>query len=512
MARMIPPVPHRGTNSEGEGEIFLSLRDDPVTRDWIVLHSLDIAHHMKQIAGEIDFVIIIPSKGVLCVEVKGCHSLRRLDGQWFYGPASHPDSRGPFKQASQAMHSLRKQLITRYPALSHILFWSAVIFPYIPFHEQSGEWHSWQVIDSNLLSTRSIGQVLERVLDEARGFVTRRPDTFWFHPQLAEPSLVQSLTIAQALRPNFEFFESPASRAHRQSEELKHYTVEQFTALDAMEANPRVLFQGPAGTGKTLLAIEAARRGYEAKHKVLLLCYNRLLGKWLEEQVRDLQGRVTCKTLHRYMLTISGLGAGERTRGFWQDELPLAAMDKLLAATGEGHLSDEIILDEAQDILRDAYLDVLDLSLRGGISSGRWRFFGDFEKQAIYNSAALSLESFQRAYAPGVPIYSLRVNCRNTPRIATLVHLLGGLHPGYAKILRPDNKVEPELKYYMNATQQQELLIDTLQRLYAEGFRGNDIVILSPRAVKASVAGAITSAPWGDRLSANSRKVIDNVV
>jgi len=398
------------------------------------------------------------------------------------------------------MHSLRKQLVARYPALSRVLFWSAVIFPYVPFKEQSGEWHPWQVIDSDLLSTRSIGKLLEHVLDEARGFVTKQPGTSWFRPELAEPSLAQSLAIAQALRPNFEFFESPASRAHRQSEELKHYTAEQFAALDAMEANPRVLFQGPAGTGKTMLAIEAARRGYEARRKVLLLCYNRLLGKWLEEQARDLQAYVNCKTLHSYMLTISGLEAGERTGEFWQYELPLAATDKLLAATGEEHLFDEIILDEAQDILWDTYVDVLDLSLRGGISSGRWRFFGDFEKQAIYNSTALSRESFRRAYTPDVPIYSLRVNCRNTPRIAALVHLLGGLHPGYARILRPDNKVEPELKYYMNTTQQQQLLIDTLQRLYAEGFPGNDIVILSPRAAKTSTAGSITRAPWKDRL------------
>src|SRR5260370_259810 len=193
--------------------------------------------------------------------------------------------------------------------------------------------------------------------------------------------------------------------------------------------------------GRLLTAISSAPGLFSS---CLSICCKRLLGKWLEEQARDLQGYVNCKTLHSYMLTISGLEAGERTGGFWQYELPLAATDKLLAATGEEHLFDEIILDEAQDMLRDTYVDFLDLSLRGGISSGRWRFFGDFEKQAIYNSTAFSLESFLQAYAPHVPIYSLRINCRNTPRIAALVHLLGGLHPGYVRILRPDNKVEPE--------------------------------------------------------------------
>ncbi len=140
------------------------------------------------------------------------------------------------------------------------------------------------------------------------------------------------------------------------------------------------------------------------------------------------------------------------------------------------------------------------LSLRGGLSSGRWRFFGDFEKQAIYNAANLTLEDFQKTRVAQTPIYSLRTNCRNTPRIAELVHLLGGLQPRYSKILRPDDKVEPELKYFTDDTNQQVEIIKVLQQLYAEGFSGSDIVILSPRTGAASAASAISSSPWKDRL------------
>src|SRR5437879_2671607 len=142
---MIPDAVHPACASQGERELFHRLRDDPDTRNWIVLHSLDIARHRSQLAGEIDFVVLIPRMGVLCVEVKGCSRMRVENGSWYYGSDPGGDPRGPFRQAAEAMHSLRSRAAADMPGVP---FWTAVVFPYVPFERESVEWHNWQIIDT----------------------------------------------------------------------------------------------------------------------------------------------------------------------------------------------------------------------------------------------------------------------------------------------------------------------------------------------------------------------------
>lgn len=147
MAKMYPAHVFSGTKSRGELEIFRRLKDDPLTEHWIILHSLDVVKHRSQIFGEIDFLIIVPTKGVLCLEVKASKSVRRENGMWYFGSNPKPDPRGPFKQASEAMHSIRTHVSRNNPDLSRLVYWSAVIFPYITFDIRSSEWHHWQGIE-----------------------------------------------------------------------------------------------------------------------------------------------------------------------------------------------------------------------------------------------------------------------------------------------------------------------------------------------------------------------------
>lgn len=261
--RLLPPTIDPQTN-RGERLVFEAFRRG-AQADMTVLHSLDIADHNRQIAGEIDFLVVAPGLRVLVLEVKGVRHLARRDGVWIYGdgPDARTDARGPFTQASSAMHGLRERLVRGRPHLAGVPFWSAACFPLLDFAESSEEWHSWQVIDRRALAARPLDELVADVRRNGRRRMAERR-VRGFDPGAGEPTTAQCDEIVAAARPDFEILESPRSRARRIEEEIRRFTEEQFAALDSMARNPRVVFDGPAGTGKTLLAMEAARRGAAA--------------------------------------------------------------------------------------------------------------------------------------------------------------------------------------------------------------------------------------------------------
>lgn len=498
--RLVPASISSDTPSPGEREIFRRLlqANPEATLGWTVLHSLDIAKHVRQVRGEADFVFIIPYSGVLVLEVKAHKRVSRdpTNGLWYLGQDT-PTPRSPFRQACDAMYSIRKAVLNTDPSLKDVIFCHAVVFPYVGFKVSSTEWNSWEVIDRHSMSRYPIEYLAAAVLIETRRFLKEVQK--WYHLEGQKmPTPGDCQRIVEILRPSFEFCESPRARLQSLQSELKQYTEEQYGALDSMEANPRIVFQGPAGTGKTLLALEAARRASARGDKVLLLCFNHLLGDWIHAEAGGLPG-VTATTLHRFLLRLSGkpvpIGADPQ---YWQADLPSAAIDALLEQDGEIAMFDRLVIDEAQDILHVPYLDVLDLCLRGGLSSGYWTIFGDFTHQNIYQVGTVTVGELaeQRSNAT---TYLLRDNCRNTPRIAAFAHAYGGFEPNYRRIRRSDDTINPQTHLYEGIANRETSLVSSVQYLLDEGFTNDEIVVLSTLGDAQCAVSSVVDQRWRNR-------------
>jgi len=496
VAHLIPPDYPRGT-SPGEALIFDLFRSTDVGAGWTILHSLHLPDHVRQVEGEADFVVLMPGLGVLCLEVKSHLRADFVDGAWYLGSEGSPDYRGPFRQAEMAARSVKRKAASAFPVAHNVLFWPAVVFTHcIPVVESSaGDWHPWQLLTAADLDAGQVDHLLIDVIRHARTHMSGTGSAGWFDPASATPTTSDCAEMRQILRPDVHFLPASLALRNRRKEEIRRFTAEQLIIIDGLDGvNERAMVEGPAGTGKTVLALEEARRASALGARTALLCFNQHLAAELRRDVQQLGlEMVEVATLHSLMQVVAGISAPSNVgSGYWSSDLPDAALAALLGARPR---YDMLIIDEAQDLGAPAYLDVMDALLDGGLARGCWRMFGDFERQAIYaGSPRLAIEHILKR-VPHLVRFKLRRNCRNTPRVAEYIVRLGGLDPGYSKVLRPDNGPggTPRTAFYRSPEHQQQLLADTLEELCSSGeFSAGDIVVLSPRV--ASCAATVARA------------------
>ena len=377
--RMIPGSPFR-TGSQAEKRVFDRLRrafDD----SYAAYHSLKPTRHPNKRFPEIDFVICGP-EGLYLLEVKGGR-VSYLDGVWRYqdryGRVTQSQE-GPFRQAEAALHGLMDTLRANLPANVHnrLATGYGVVFPDCDWPAHGAEW------DQEMLADRRRSRELEDWLRSLFMHWQRRCEN-------SEPVGGEALkTLHGFLRPNVhavagagEIDLSLLDRVSHAERRIKRLTEDQMRMADVAEANPRVLCEGGAGTGKTFLAERLARRWAEAGAQVALVCRS----PWLRHH---LSSRLSIPRLTVSRIDSVGLDCRR------------AGLDYF----------DALIVDEGQDLCEMTCLEALDEVVDGGLKTGRWCWFQDLNNQALTVRAERATEEFFVSMDPvKIP---LRFNCRNT--------------------------------------------------------------------------------------------------
>ncbi|WP_243427947.1 NERD domain-containing protein [Alkaliphilus hydrothermalis] len=473
---MIPPYIHKDVKSAAEKNLFNKIRNDNYLDDWICFHSLGLAKHTTKTEGEVDF-LLVGKEGIFSLEVKG-GDVKRKDGLWHftnrYG-LINKKSEGPFKQVSQAHFSLMKNLSNRFPGITNeCLFGYGVLFPDIPFKYVSVEWDNHIIYDKDD-RLKPFAQYLRRLINHWREK----------HPQKGYLHKSRISEVINYLRGDFELIK-PLNITMDDNEELFiKFTEEQYKALDRMEYNSRVFFRGTAGTGKTLLAAEKARRLGTSGKKVLMLCFNKILAGKLKATFLSNSdySNVKVDSIHKYFQSVIVNSIICEEFKYVKQEILENEFYKVLypdyfvrALNDVSEEYDYLIIDEGQDFLCYEYIMALDYVIKGGFENGSWAIFYDPNKQAdMFGNFDEGLANSLRNF--GAAEYVLDFNCRNTKNIADAASMMSGYDIEETRV-----KTGEAVKYsfYKNKSDQITILADTIKSLKSKGVEYHDITILYP--------------------------------
>lgn len=475
--RMIPAQISPATRSGAERRLFEVLGQMDMPQDWVCLHSVDLPEHQYKVSGELDFVVVGP-RGLYVLEVKG-GGVSCDGGIWSFtnrwGEVGRR-SESPFRQAHSGMYALRERLLRVLPEheLGKMVMGYGVVFPDCDFDQRSVEWPQEVILDARRLRTRGMRNYLESLASYWHEKLPGKPDR-------VPPELVRR--VVSAMRPDFELARSLQVQSDEVEGRLVRLTEEQYAKLDYVENCPRILVEGGAGTGKTFLAAEIARRHAASGQSTLLVCFSPVLATFLA--TRTLEYAVTVRSVHGLMLDVvrrygkmpPGHASGMPLTDPWFREQLLPAFEVAARAFPEQELFDVLVIDEAQDILNLDYLVALGHILRGGLERGTWRIFYDrFNQGAIFGAMdedVIEMLSDHETVAP-----RLRINCRNTDEIVTQTKLLTGADLGTCSV---GSGPQVEFEVYRDERDAARLLQAHLEKLRADQVDGRDITILSPR-------------------------------
>lgn len=477
MAIMIPGIQYKDLQKDfngSVGELRLYELLEQLPNDFYVLHSTSWNEQRRRNElyprkyvqwGEADFTVYHPEKGIIVFEVKdGLISYSRERG-WIQtnrktGATSSID---PMAQAEKSKYYFRDQIFK--PAFDGMIpftFCSAVWFTSgdrnlvtgnlpLNYKEETTLWAN------DLASVEQVQNAINRVFKYHDAYCTN-------------PSQELTSKTLDLLAPEFGLVKSIHSRAIANETLFHLMTREQNRLLEYLDEQQTAAIHGAAGTGKTIMAIEKAKR-LETDGPVLLLCFNRFLMEHIREELSDNHPNISVFTIDGLYTKLSGGLPHFDSADDRNDAILEVLMDWKSLRWNYKH----IIVDEGQDFFADH------LQLLGEIAEEKDGCFYVFYDKNQFIQGQEYPEWLDHAECRLV----LSHNCRNTHEIAltstrpiALPEKRIRMNPFMERAEQP----KPKLFFVSDNEALQDYVLKLIRKYSDAKYKKSNIVLLSMKA------------------------------
>lgn len=389
--------------------------------------------------GEADFVIISPETGIVVIEIKGGR-IGRDSESWYSIDRNDVKHRikDPALQAANCKHNLLRYIRntenfeTRDIPARHM-----VCFPDVSEKDAP-------VLIEVPREMQILAEDFDHLADHILAFSNRNYDSPGSTNLRLTPR--ECTEIVNILKPNFDCPNRWSTQAAKQIAIMNQLTDEQAYLWDIIEGNNRISLSGPAGSGKTILALKLIKSIIDKGGKVLALLPSVPLMQFY------------MSTIGNKNLTIASYSTNSTK------DLPLARDNT--------HYS-LIVVDEAQDISEDGWLFLYD---KFNIDSAD-RFLCIFD-----SNQKLRSQGFSCPIERLIPLRLTKV-LRNTKQIG----LFSSQFYSGDKEINVVGPAGPKIQYTELPTSESltPLLLDLIKHyVFDEGFDYSDIVVLSAEGSK----------------------------
>jgi hypothetical protein len=471
MAKMYPSKILAGTQSNAERKAYFALQDN-LPNSFIVFHSVPLLVRNSKaqtlLPREIDFLVCHPDLGLLAIEVKGggigCDA---PEGTWTSTSSDGVchEIKNPYAQGQNALFAFLDELRDSGIGKKHCFpMGYAVWFPDI------------ELKNANLGLSSNYSQITfdNLILAAPKDPILHVFEKCMIRKAPKPPGHDGLQALVNHIAPKWQIPVRLGTVIREDEQAFTEATRSQFKVLSMLGRKSRALICGPAGSGKTYLAIEKATALARAGHEVLLLCFNQRLAEWLKAQCTE-QKSLSIFHYHGLCSHFCQLaGAPLPTpdpladnRHFFSTQMPDALLDAL--ETTEQRF-DAIIVDEGQDFEALWWLSIQEL-LKDPTNGPLYIFYDD--NQHIYSTRM----EFPLEEEPLL----LCENCRNTQRIHSEVMKFYQGQSDTSSI-GPEGRKPLELQVGGDA-EELSAVDETIRHLLnQENVPANAIMILTPKA------------------------------